>query len=786
MDTHLAIPTDRFPPALRSMPGLSDGERMGLLKSSCAELAAHSRRGLPAFPLAMVLVGISSSWLPERDPAYLVLLAISLLTTLFRAYWVLRFEQTFALAPLQWSRIFGISLLGSVTAWSLCGFLVIFSQGLSFTAFFCLLVSTALIAQALIMYAHSSSLVLSYIIWMALPLIVASTLIGGSGWWAAVGALTFCVYSHFSGLSLHRTHWRSLINDHLLRQRAEDLQSAKDSLAAMADRLEDEIEERLGDNARIADELRQREADYRSIFENAHDAILIFDPEGERVLNVNRRACEIYGFDHQDFIGRSLLDLSVDQSRGQAALDQVLSSEQSIRFETVQRRSDGTEMILEINSMMIEYQGRQAVLSLNRDVTEQRRASQLRVAKEAAEQANEAKSRLLANMSHELRTPMVGIIGLSGLLLDRDPSKDLGRQQLEIIHSSSEMLLGIIDDILDFSKAEAGRMTLELKPFRLLPLLTGTVGLVQHRADRQGLMLTVDIDPALPEKLIGDETRIRQVLVNLLSNAVKFTTEGKVELIVHRFESLEQGSAGKICLRMSVRDTGTGIPATAQPDLFEPFTQVDSSSSRKFGGSGLGLAISKRLAELMDGSLDFESEFGKGSTFWLDLCLETADDTFLDSQKFSLQDLDPSRSKLDVLVAEDNPINQMVICEQLADLGFDTIDTADNGSEALALLAGRSYDLILMDCQMPELDGYETTRRIRNDELQRNEPQPIPIIAATAHAMSGDQEKCLQAGMNAYVAKPFTSEKLRSVIQAVLAGDAQEVTDPEKSRKTRN
>ena len=805
MESQTHISLESFPSPLRSQPGLTQDERMSLLKSSCSELASHSRRGLLAFPLAMVLVGVSTSWLTEMDPAFIGLLLVSVLGTLLRAFWVIRFEQTFARARFQWSRIFGVCLLTSVAAWSFLGFLVIYRQGLSFNAFFCLLVSTALIAQALIMYAHSSKLVLAYITWMAAPLIAGATLIGGSGWWAAVAALAYCAYSYSSGRSLHRNHWRSLINDHLLRQRAEDLQAAKDSLAAMADRLEDEIAERVGDNARIADELKQQERDYRSIFENAHDAILIFDPDGERVLNVNRRACEIYGFERDQFIGRSLLDLSVDQSRGRAALDQLLDTSKPapaeaedpsaapearlVRFETRQRRADGTEMILEIHSIPIEYQGRTAVLSMNRDVTDERRASQLRVAKEAAEQANQAKSLLLANMSHELRTPMVGIIGLSGLLLSREPSEELDRGHLEIIHSSSEMLLGIIDDILDFSKAEAGKMSLEIKPFRIRSLLTGAAGLVQHRADLQGLPLNVDIDPRLPEKLLGDESRIRQILVNLLSNAIKFTAEGEVELSARRIDpplqasesesthnaqtrNAQPGPSKKVALRITVRDTGAGIPEHAQPGLFEPFTQADNSSSRKFGGSGLGLAISRRLAELMDGNLRFESELGKGSEFWLDLSLIAVQDSFMDSQTLLLSDLNPASGGapkgLSILVAEDNPINQMVICEQLKDMGFEVVETADNGLQALGLLDRRSYDLILMDCQMPELDGYETTRRIRNDERKRRESNPIPIIASTAHAMSGDREKCLEAGMNTYIAKPFTTEKLRSAILAVL------------------
>jgi len=352
------------------------------------------------------------------------------------------------------------------------------------------------------------------------------------------------------------------------------------------------------------------------------------------------------------------------------------------------------------------------------------------------------------------------------------------RDYLKTLRESADYLMALLNDILDFSKIEAGKMVLEQIPVSLEELVTGTLALFYGRASEKGLALRAEWHEGAPRAVMGDPVRLRQILANFISNAIKFTHQGEVVVSVEPSRAFEEG------VRLAVRDTGVGIPEAKQAHLFEAFTQADSSTTRKYGGTGLGLAICKRLTELMGGQIGVQSRASEGSTFFVDLplpviqteAIHQASDSCRGNEQEDLHALSGKR----ILLVEDNEVNRKVAIRLLEKLGVE-VEVAVNGCEAVEKAAAQTYDLILMDCQMPEMDGYEATRHIRQREAQRGSER-VPIVALTAHALSGDREKCLAVGMDDYLSKPLKPDELKTTLLKWL-GTKQKQIGVEKSPK---
>ncbi len=524
---------------------------------------------------------------------------------------------------------------------------------------------------------------------------------------------------------------------------------------------------------RMLKQTRQLEGErkkYQTLFETNSDAVVILDEKG--FTDCNPATLTLFGMDSvATFLSTPILKLGVStQLNGLSAYDYARKMIMQARntghaeMDWLGRRQDGSVFSAEIALHAMELDGKPVIQAIMRDVSERRAAEAANeAAREAALQMARAKSQFVANVSHEIRTPMHGILGMSGLLL-KTPLDGRQREYAATLKSSAESLLTIINDILDFSKIEAGKLSIEHVAFSPTTLAQDVIALFQARALEKNLQLTLSLPEDAPAALLGDPTRIRQILLNLVDNAIKFTHQGEVELRM-RFMTNTDG----IDCQFSVRDSGIGMSKEAQARLFQAFSQADASTTRRYGGTGLGLAVSSQLAGLMAGRLTAESEPDKGSCFTLHLTLPATTGPLAEL---------PARPVIQlqgrVLMVEDHPVNQKVLSHQLREMGLQFV-VAASGTQALDLLSSDVFDLILMDWQMPEMDGLEATQRIRQLET---DARHIPIIALTANANAGFREACLAAGANDYLSKPYSDAALSALLMQWLPHAATAVAAP--------
>lgn len=517
----------------------------------------------------------------------------------------------------------------------------------------------------------------------------------------------------------------------------------------------------LTERKRFEDELKKSEAENRLLLDSIPDSIFLLDKEGN-FLDYRTPNSSILYAPAELFMGKNIHSI-MPQDLVELTMNNLGLARQSGKMQVFEYQLPTNGEIKHFEARINLCEGGD-FLALVRDVTERKRSDEmLWKAKEEAEAAAKAKSEFLANMSHEIRTPLNAVIGLTGLLLDTDLTPEQ-RNYLEIVRNSSDSLLSVINDILDFSKIDGGMMELEHSPFDLRRCIESTMDLMVTRAAEKGLVLKVVLDDQLPTMLVGDASRLRQVLANLLSNAVKFTDKGFVEVSV-RGNAIPEGFE----LRFDVLDTGIGMPQDKLDRLFMPFSQIDSSITRRYGGTGLGLAISKRLVGMMGGRIWAKSNPGVGSTFTFTIKVKLP---CMQPVQHEVKDLKPDIKPpieghfqqalpLSILLAEDNAVNQMVLLQMLRKIGYQA-DLASNGFDVLAALDRQAYDVVLMDIQMPDMDGFEATRRILARFPKMKRPR---IIALTAHALNGDRERCLKAGMDGYLSKPVKIEDLQSALR---------------------
>ncbi|MFN7966249.1 MAG: ATP-binding protein [Acidobacteriota bacterium] len=498
------------------------------------------------------------------------------------------------------------------------------------------------------------------------------------------------------------------------------------------------------------------EARLRDILNASRHPIAVRDLDG-RYAMVNRAWHQDFGISY-DPVGRTALEIpeieaNTAQRLHNAHIDFLATGLESNTVCVEVRRPDGHDSYIELSfSRLHDAVGKViGTVGQGHDITELVRA------RETAEASADAKSTFLATMSHEIRTPLNGVIVSSTVLLDTDLS-DEQRRLCDIVKTSGETLLKLINDILDFTRIESGKLELEHVSLNPRQVVDDVFALLGHGAQRKGLSLEHAIPDNVPASVLGDVVRVRQVLTNLVSNAIKFTPRGWVQVSVTAVSITPTDCV----LRFEVRDSGVGIDPARHHRLFQLFSQAESSTSRRYGGSGLGLAISQRLVQLMGGEIGVNSRLGEGSMFWFTARFGVSQSADLASPAGQLaHPAVETSSPLRILVAEDNRVNLEILARVLKRLGCEA-DTAENGCEALLAAMKTDYDLIFMDCQMPEMDGYEATREIRSQQRRGNGPF---IVALTASAMAGDRETCLQAGMDHYVAKPFKIEEIKEVLQ---------------------
>lgn len=510
--------------------------------------------------------------------------------------------------------------------------------------------------------------------------------------------------------------------------------------------------------------LRESENKIHIILDNSAACIMLIDDQ-ERIVSWNQFTENLFGMKKKDLYLKHVQELYPPEEWKMLRNANIrkLGGNHHINTKILTKKKKKIDVQLSINVLRDSSDNVIGSVGIMQDITEQKRVQAMLVqAKMVAEEASSAKSLFLANMSHEVRTPMNTIIGMIDLTLDHQMD-DEQRENLVVAKEAADNLLGLLNDILDLSRVEAGKITLEDIEFHMPNVLKSVVKGMSVIAAKKDLKLSVDIDPNVPELIEGDPVRLRQIFINLINNAIKFTHKGTIETSV----KLIKTTNGVAELHFSVKDPGIGIPKDRQAQVFEIFTQAESSTARKFGGTGLGLAISKRLAEMMNGTIWVDSEEGKGSDFQFT-------GQFKVIQQKAIPDASEVRRSIEgeislkgvnIIVAEDNVVNQKIVVRMLEKQGCN-VEAVVNGQEVIDAIDNRKFDVVLMDMQMPVLDGLEATKLIRANEEHTG--KYIPIIALTARAMQDDKKRCLDAGMDGYVSKPIDRIKLYEEIWGVI------------------
>ncbi len=493
----------------------------------------------------------------------------------------------------------------------------------------------------------------------------------------------------------------------------------------------------------------------RSLITKTETAILLTDEKG-RIIDINPRSAELFGYTKEEIIDQDFkmfrkTELSPEEV--ELGLNELNQNKFWIA-EALLVRKDKSEIFARISITMISNGGKQYPVYRVDDITAIKNyQSEILAAKENAEEATKAKGQFLAVMSHEIRTPLNGVIATASLL--RQTQLNIEQNDyVDIIKKSGNNLLMLINDILEFSKMENGKMQLDLQPSDIGEIVIDVVDLLRSPAESKGLKISANVLNSIPPRLMVDGFRLRQIILNLVGNAIKFTSKGYVDVSCNEVLI----NKNKVKLSFEIKDTGIGIPKDKQHLLFQSFTQVDSSTSRKFGGTGLGLSISKELVELMGGSITLESEEGKGSIFRFFIHCEIAANE--EKTPHAIANSSECDYKgLKVLIAEDNPVNQQVLRQMMTNIGI-VSEVVDDGSKVEEAMSRESFDVIFMDMQMPEMDGIQATLKVRASKVK----QPI-IIAISANAYSEDRQDCINAGMNDFLSKPFDLDQLKGILQ---------------------
>ncbi len=496
-----------------------------------------------------------------------------------------------------------------------------------------------------------------------------------------------------------------------------------------------------------------------AIVESSNDAIIGKTLDGTIVF-WNAAAQRIFGYTPEEAIGQHI-NLIIPENRRDEEfiiIGNVRAGKRVDHFETVRQAKDGSAINLSLTISPIRNEGGEIIgaSKIARDITEQKRTEQ------KLQELSERKDEFLANISHELRTPMNAVIGLANILSVSKSLNDKERQLVSTLKQSADGLMGLINNLLDFSRLESDSLEIEGIEFDLADMMERTVAIMNVKALEKNLPITVTYAPQMRRYYIGDSFRIQQIMVNLLSNAIKFTERGKISIHVSARETLSACAT----VHIDVTDTGIGIPAEKTGIIFEKFVQADASMTRKYGGSGLGLSICKALAKAMDGAISVKSQIGVGTTFSLTLPLRFSISTAQIESGTAIE----AALRKNVLVTDDYAPNLVVVTAMLDMMGYD-YDLAENGVEALQKLQETAYDVILMDVQMHGMDGFETTRRIRAYEAE-NERPPAPVIAMTAHMMESDKKRCLDSGMVGFISKPFDPAQLEARLREFIKTEA--------------